>query len=294
MLITLTIFHYFIAAVVDAMDKVLISKNRIKPLQYTFYTVVTGAVIALAWPWVYQAVPVRTVLLNLASGAYFALALYVFFKALEHGEVSRVVPFVFGLVPVFDLIIGWALGRNAFTLVEWSALWLLIPGAMLVSYRKRFLGRHILVKLLAAFLFSSYYVLWQYSASVGPVLNSLMWNRIGSAGAVLLLLLVPVARNHIFAHHHIENKKQTSFLFLAKQAIGGVNFIFLSWLMVVGKIALVNSLQGFRYVFLLGIALLLTHKFRHILEEEMDKHMINVKIAGLVLIALGTILLFLL
>ena len=56
--------------------------------------------------------------------------MYVFFKALSQGEVSRVVPFVFGLVPVFDILISLVTGRNILRINEVAAMFLLIPGAL--------------------------------------------------------------------------------------------------------------------------------------------------------------------
>ena len=57
MIIFLTIFQYLIQAVVDLMDKFLISAQRLEPVKYTFYTVVTGLVLLFIWPWNYYPLP---------------------------------------------------------------------------------------------------------------------------------------------------------------------------------------------------------------------------------------------
>ncbi len=289
----LIIVQYLVAASVDIFDKFLISKRKIEPFAYTFFTLALGLLYLVIWPWVYEPLPFREILVNLSSGLIFALTLYVFFKALSEGEVSRVIPFVFGLVPVFDMLFVWLTGRNALSLPELAALCLLLPGALLISYRREnFSAKHIGTKILASFLFSLDYAVWQYGNTTGNMLNHLMWDRLAAAGIVILLLAFPYFRHRALKHTHVAKKKQTTWLFLLKQAVGGLNFIFFSWLLVVGKIPLVNSLQGFRYLFLLLFSLFLSHKYRHILDEDINRHTIKLKFAALGLIFLGTLILF--
>lgn len=293
MVILLTIFQYLIQAVVDLMDKFLITARKVEPVKYTFYTVVTGLVLLGVWPWNYNALPAHPIFLLMLSGAAFSLAMYVFFEALSRGEVSRVVPFVFGLIPVFDILISTATGQGVPKLNEVAAMFLLIPGALLVSHQKSSnWSKHASLKILSAFLFSCYYALWQYSAHTGPILNNLMWNRLGAAVVLVAFLALPAFRKKVFAVEQIKNKAGTSVIFLFKQLLGGLNFVFLSFLFVLGKIPVINSLQGFRYVFLLLFSLFLSKKRRHLIEEESHYDIISQKSFGIVLIFLGTIFLF--
>jgi uncharacterized membrane protein len=165
--------------------------------------------------------------------------------------------------------------------------------ALLVSHQKRAgWGRHVGVKVLAAFLFSAYYAFWQYSSQTGPVLNNLMWNRLGAAVVLFALLIIPNYRHKVFAVDQIKSKAGTSAIFLFKQILGGLNFVFFSFLLVLGKISIVNGLQGFRYVFLLLFSLFLTKKRRHLIEEESGRHILTQKSFGIILIFIGTVLLF--
>lgn len=289
----LTIVHYLAAAVVDSMDKIIISKQKIRPFNYTFFTIVTGGVALFAWPWFFAHIPEKQIFLNLLSGAFFALTLYVFFKALSEGEVTRVVPFVFSFIAVFDILIGVILGKTDLRAGQVSALFLLIPGALLLSYKQSgFPHRHVLLKLLSAFLFAAYNWLWQYGAQVGPVLNSYMWNRIGAAGVLILLLLHPAAREQISAVRNTGKKTAVSLLFLAKQVLGGANFIFYSFLIAMGNIIVVDSMQGLRYVFLLFLGSFIAHRRTALFTEELGKPAFYVKLGAIGLIVLGTIFLF--
>lgn len=293
MILVFIIFQYLIQAVVDLTDKFLISTRKIEPVNYTFYTVATGLILLIAWPFSYAHIPNIFIIWNLASGILFSLAMYVFFRALAQGEASRVVPFVFALVPIFDVIISIFTGKNLLTITEFSAIFLLVPGALLVSYEKgKIWGKHVLLKACSAFLFSSYYALWQYSSQMGPVLNNLMWNRLGAAIILILLLIVPSYRAKVFSFKNVQNKKSTSALFLFKQVLGGLNFIFLSFLIALGNISIINSLQGVRYVFVLILSFILSKTRNHLIAETHNKTIIMQKTFGIIFIFIGTLLLF--
>ncbi len=289
----LIIFFYFIAAGVDVIDKFLLSARKIRPLSYTFFTVVTGLLLLVLWPWNYEVISTANIWLDLLSGVLFTLAIYTFFKALSQGEVSRVVPFIFAIVPLTDILIGLIFGRNLLSIKEVAALWLLVPGAVLIVYRKQdFVGKNIALKICSAFLWSAYYALWQFAAKDGKPLNHLMWNRIGAAAVLLFLILLPQARKKIFAFSEIQNKKQTSALFLLKQILGGLNFVYLSFLLILFKIPIVNALMGFRYLFLILAALVLSYCGKHILDENLNKQIFWQKMFAIVLIFAGTAILF--
>jgi uncharacterized membrane protein len=293
MIIFFTIFQYLVQACVDLMDKFLITARKIEPVSYTFYTVVTGLVLLVVWPWTFARLPVGFIFLDLLSGAMFSLAMYVFFVCVSRGEISRVVPFIFGLVPVFDILIAYFTGRNPLTINEFAAMFLLIPGALLVSHQNgKFWAGHVGLKTLSAFLFSAYYALWQYGSQSGPILNSLIYNRIGAAAVLLVLLFSPAYRKKVFATRKVEHKGSTSFIFLFKQVLGGANFIFLSFLYSLGTISIINALQGFRYVFLLLFSWVLTTKRGHLIKEDADKKIILQKTFGVALIFAGVIILF--
>jgi len=294
MIVLLTIFQYFLQTVTDVADKFLISKRKIRPFNYTFYTIVTGVGLLVIWPWVYRATPLHYILLSLISGAAFSLAMYMFYMALAEGEVSRVVPFVYGIVPLFDVLIGVLFQKNFLKVSEMAALFLLIPGALLMGYRNGTLfTSHVGKKITAAFFLSVYYALWHAASSGQPVLNNLMWNRIGAAAVLIPFLLVPSLKKEVLTADEVEQKKNTAIIFLAKQALGGGTFVFLSYLLAVGKVPVINALQGFRYVFLFVTALLLSRQYRHIIDEDLNTSIIRQKFVAVALMFLGTVILFL-
>ena len=293
MLVLLTIFQYLVQASVDVTDKFLITKRKIEPLNYTFFTVIFGVLLAVIWPWVYASISFKAILFDVGAGIWFTVAYYIFYRALSVGEVSRVVPFVWGLVPVFDIIFQSVFRLNLLTTQEIAAMFLLVPGAFLITYNKgKFSIHHVANKLLAAAMLSSYNVFWHFSSASGPFFNNLIWNRVGAAAAVSLLLLFPAARKKIFGIRKVTQKTNAPALFLVKQVVGGANFIFFSFLISFGQVPVVDALQGFRYIFLFIGSIVLSKHNKHILDEQTDSHVFHQKLFAIVLICLGTLILF--
>ena len=114
-----------------------------------------------------------------------------------------------------------------------------------------------------------------------------------AAAPLLLLLFWPAFRKKVFGFKSIKHPQGTSALFLFKQLLGGANFIFLSSLLVVGKITIINALQGFRYVFLLIFGYMLSRRGSAVLSERTGHKILTQKTFGVALIFLGTLLLFL-
>ena len=72
MITLLTIFQYLIQAVVDLMDKFLITARKLEPVKYTFYTVATGALLIVLWPWNFAWISTKFILLDLFPGLFLA------------------------------------------------------------------------------------------------------------------------------------------------------------------------------------------------------------------------------
>ncbi|MCD4762330.1 hypothetical protein K8R32_05230, partial [bacterium] len=59
------------------------------------------------------------------------------------------------------------------------------------------------------------------------------------------------------------------------------------WAISLGNVALINSIQGTQYIFLLLIVVLLARRFPKILEEELGGGVLMQKIIGTTLVVLG-------
>ena len=75
--------------------------------------------------------------------------------------------------------------------------------------------------------------------------------------------------------------------FLGVRVLAAVAFIMLNWAISLGNVALINSVQGTQYIFLLLIVIIISHRFPKVLEEELGGGVLMQKIIGTALVGLG-------
>lgn len=315
MWLSVAIFAYFISAGVYTADKFLLSKKFHSSVVYAFFVGVWSIfnfVILVFDPWVPN---LHQLSLDLFAGFLFLVTLVFWYKALHQSEATRVVPIVGALIPIFTLILSYVFLGQSLGERQFLAFINLIIGGILISVKEtRFyalrevkektkdlfghiLGgiharyrptrRLLLNSSLAAFLFASYFVLIKYIYMTQPFIGGFVWSRLGNFIGVLLILLVPGWRKLIKEkQEHGRSPKNLPF-FLSVRLAAAIAFILLNWAISMGNVALINSLKGTEYIFLLLIVFVLSAKFPGVLKEELRGGVLIQKILGTCLIAVG-------
>ena len=292
--LTIAIASYFLLAVVSITDKFLVSGKIFKPKVFTFYSGVLGGLAILLIPFFKFSLPgVRGLLVDFSTGALFILSLFFFYKALRSFEVSRVIPIVGALLPIFTLILVFLFHPDLrdFGIKEIIAFILLISGSILIVYErgKKTTRRAFLLSAFASFLFALMFFLSKEIYISQGFLSGFILIRVGAALTALLFLLSKEVRMHI----KDQGLKPTklNFLFISNQGIAAVAGILQNVAVSFSSIVLlpiVNALQGVQYAFVFIFSLF----FSRVLKEEVSKRIIFQKIMAIILIGLGIISLF--
>lgn len=293
--IFLAILAYLISAVVSITDKFLVSKGMKDPVAYSFYVGILSIFVVILIPFGFSVPPFKILAIALASGGVFLLSLLFLFAVLFKGEASRVVVAVGGLTPVFTLILGWKILGEALNSNQFIVFLLLLGGSFLICMESKKSGMNFKVKdftfvLISAFLLSLSYVLAKVVYINQPFISGFIWTRLGSFIAALFFLLIPNVRKKIFKADD-RTKEKTDVLFVANKALAGAYFILLNFSISKGNVAIVNALRGVEYVFVFLIAVLLSKKFPSIVREKINKKILMQKIAAILIIGVGLILL---
>ncbi|MEA3449941.1 MAG: EamA family transporter [Patescibacteria group bacterium] len=315
MWLAIAITSYFINAGVYVADKFLLSKRLHSSIVYAFYVGIWSIfnfVILIFDPWLPN---FQELSIDLLAGGLFLLTLVFWYKALHQSEATRVAPIVGALIPIFSFILSYVFLDATFSERQFLAFLVLIIGGVLISVRQtRFYylketserfrevfgnlfgqvhvryhptRRLIFNSIWSALFFASYYVLIKYIYSAQPFIGAFVWSRMGSFIGVLLILLVPDWRRLINKHkQHAKQPKNLAF-FLSVRLLAAVAFIMLNWAISLGNVAMINSLQGVQYIFLLIIIIFLSHRFPKILKENLWSGILFQKIIGTILIVLG-------
>lgn len=315
MWLVIAVSSYFINAGVYIADKFLLSKKIHSSITYAFYVGIWSIfnfVILLFAPWFPGG---KELVIDISAGVLFLATLIFWYKALHQSEATRVVPIVGALVPVFSLILSHFFLGDSLGKKELLAFFILIAGGVLVSIKNtkvhlydqvvsrvkdvfgNILGeihaeyrptrRLIFNSLISAFFFAVYYVLMKYIYINQPFIGGFVWSRLGTFLGVLFMLLIPAWRDLIAKYRQEGDAPRNLSLFLFVRFFAAVAFIMLNWAISLGNVAMVNSLQGAQFLFLILLVLIFSYKFPDILQEELGKGVIVQKIIGVMLVSTG-------
>lgn len=298
----IALISHFMFAIVFVVDKILLTKSIPQPLRYTFYTAVLGFLIIVVVPFIPE-IPHTDILVPaiLAAGAQIG-ALYLFFTALKHGEASRVVPIAGGSAPVFTFFTAAILLGERLQATHVIAFVFLIVGGFILSLR---LGQVAGLShkawgsaLASGLLFALFFTFQKDVYNAYPFLTGLVTVRLIQA----ILGLVILGPFLIFAKTPKEKKPKTKVprkkqkpiiasVFLGNKVMSAGAGFLQQYAVSLGSVTLVNALQGTQYVFLLALAVLFLYKFPRLMREELSRVTFVQKITGIILVAVGVVLL---
>jgi len=256
------ILAYFFSAVVALVDKYLLKGPIPSPKVYTFYVGILGILTLGLIPFVNFLIPEAwQIFLSLTAGALFIYALFWFFKALSLFEVSRVVPAIGGLTPLFVFGLTSLFGERIFGLEEGIAFILLITGSIFITFEKEksITLKSLQISAMAAFLFSLAFVLAKFVYLAQPFWSGFILMRIGGFLIALFFLLFKEVKEELF-EKRVSLKKKTAAIFFLNQGFGAGSVILQNWaiaLVPFGFLAFINALEGTKYLFVLIFTILL-------------------------------------
>ncbi len=310
----IAIVAYFISAITAVIDKSLLVRPIPDPLVYTFYVgflsifalilpylscfgslFLPGSFVCggLSWP------GLSNFSIDIGVGLICLFSLFLLYSAFKKGEVSRVVPVIGGLTPVFVLLLSYLfLGER---LVFWQiiAFIFLVAGGVAISLewnigedgaRKKRFFRSWKMSVGAALGLAIFYVCAKVIYAHQEFIAGFVWSRMGSfLGSLLLLASIKKRKAILGATKNLGAPAGSLLVF--NKVLAGVAFVLLNYAINLGSAVLVNAAQGAQYVFLLGMTIFISKKRPHILEEEINWPVFGQKLAAVVLIGVGLVIL---
>lgn len=321
MWLSIAVFAYLINAGVYVADKFLLSKKIHSSIVYAFYVGVwsfLNVFLLFFIPAGQARVPnFQELLLDLLSGLLFLATLVFWYKALHQSEATRVVPIVGALTPVFSFLLAFVFLGEKLNERQLLAFAVLIIGGFLVSVKhtkfyevkmvaerfKNIFGntfgrihagyrptqRLLVNSVISALFFAGFYVLIKYIYSSQPFIEAFVCSRLGSFVGVGFILLAPSWRRLIHEHRQSSggNKPMNWWFFFLVRGCAAVAFILLNRAISLGNVALINSLQGAQYLFLILLVLFISASYPQFFKEELGGGVVLQKVCGALLIGLG-------
>jgi len=290
---------YFINAVNGIIDKFLLVGAIPDPLVYAFYVGLFSifslvlAPFGLIWPGLMQ------FFASLGVGILFLISLYFLYRLLKEYEVSKVLPIVGGLMPIFVFILEHFLIGDSLRQNEIIAFVLLVLGSILISFEKKSIGQARFRQyslalfgssIVVSLLFALYYVSFKLVFISQPFITGFVLTRVGCFLGALLIFSLPLARKKIFSNYR-GLKIKSGGLFVSNKALAGLASLLLAYAVAKGNVSLVNALQGTQYAFLFALTFLISWKSPKLLKENFRRAIFAQKIIAIVVIAVGLFIL---
>jgi len=306
--IIFTVLAYFLLSIVALIDEILLTGRLIKPKIYAFYVGLLGILVLFLIPFGFELPNPFIASLAILSGGLWIFALLSLYEALRRYEISRVIPAIGGILPIFTLgftyLFSWQRGGSleGLSYIKIVSFLLLILGSILITWKgKEIINKKSLgLSILTAFLFALSFATTKIVFLEQSFISGFIWLRLGGVFVALLFIFFKEIREELFEKIKIKKKKalfenpKLAIVFLINQIIGAGAGILQSlaiYLAPIMYLAFINAMEGIRYVFILIFIIILSSKFPKILSEKMTKPILLKKISAILLIITGIIML---
>jgi drug/metabolite transporter (DMT)-like permease len=280
--LTIVICAYLFGALANVGDKFLLGSKRISSAPvYAFYIGVFGLGALVLAPFGLNFPEGNMLFLCLISGALFLAGITFLYFAIERAQASRVVPVVGAIIPLVSFFLAMFFSLEKLTGQQIFGVALLIFGGLLISFdlplklgkKKFFSGFYYAMA--AGFLMAAAYLMFKYISNQQSFVTWYVWTRIGSFAGACGLLFVPRWRKMIFNSFSAvkKDRKQTvatGGIFLGNKIVGGISTLMLNYAIKLGSVTALNALVSLQYVFVLALATALSHKRKHIFQENLE------------------------
>jgi uncharacterized membrane protein len=283
----LALLAYFINAVAFIIDKHLLASSIPKPFAYAFGVSLLSILSLVLIPFGVLWPGLPYLLVALASGGAFFIALIFLYKSIRLSDVSVASTNVATISAICTYFFSTLILGDQLTINNEFAFGLLVLGIFSLGLVKKEIFKF---SLLSGIFMGLSMVLLKWTFNSSDFINGIFWTRIGFLGSAFAVLVSGTARKEIFNSFH--NAPSSSlFLFVLNKIIAGTGFIIYYYAISLGSVSLINALLGTQFVFIFILAIVFRQKISGISENLSGKILFE-KITGVVLIGLGFLMLF--
>jgi len=277
-------------ALENIFDKVLVTDHTKNPFITVVLVNFIGLVLLLPIALVFGlAIPKLDILLFYAMAILlWLLAIWLYFKAVQEGEASRVIT-AFNIIPFFVLFFAVFLLGETVSSAQFVGIVFLVSGAILVSLKK---SKHSLVRkwilfvVISAALFGLDTIITKHLLLSVDWLSLLVWRSIITCG--FFVIAMPFYYKTLKA---VIKKPKTIALAVSSESSSLIGRGFLYIALSIESASLVYALTSVQPFFVLLMAIACTKLFPKFLKEEIDTEHIAIKIIAVVLAVVGAIML---
>lgn len=291
-------------AVVSILDKFILSKEKVPPAVFVFYSTVFLFPLTFFIPWLLPFPKLSDWILIALGAMAFVFSLWTMYLAFRKSAVSHISPLIGAFIPLFILVLSrFFLGEQILPTQIFGII-LLSIGTLLISVHKKepnhAWSTSIKYGVASAGLFSIFHVA---AKSLYTSLGFLhvfvyLWGAVGIIG--LLLFFLKDVRRSIFPEHNfwrvladkIFHKKSTKLQVItvaADKILSAVGVLLVQYSISIGSVTKVNALNGFQFGFLVILVAVLTGFWPKVFSEHYQAGEFKREIFAVLIIAIGLV-----
>ncbi len=298
----------FLNAIVAILDKFIVSDERImpKPFVYAFYS----CLVTSSWGLVYflgyvpylasfgvphfanvEMPTIQVVGMSFLAAYTFFMALVSMYDGLKSADASDVMPVIGAVSAIATFLMAYLFLDVRITDNFVWGIALLATGTFLVS-QIRFTKKTILNTLHSGIFFALHYIAMKGLFQETSFDDGFFWSRVGFVLFALSLLLVPVYFEKIKEQTKVTSGK-AGILVLGTKVLAGIAAFMLLKATDWGDVAVVQALDGLKFVFILIVSIAFA-KWLPVAagEHENDSRTFVRKVLYVAIISIGFIILF--
>lgn len=284
---------YILNSTSTLISKFIVGVNVPNPYVYTFYVSVLGLTVILLAPFGFTFPSIEVFILSGFCALSFILALLMFYSSLYFDEASVVAPIVGTCNAVFTFVLSILFLNESMPVNHLLAVIFLILGMVFLVFTHilefKYAPKHLFLMIGAGLFYAISAVLTREVFIRSNFITGLVLIYSLTGCFALLLLIKRGLRQQVFssAVSRTHLLKRTGKLLILGQGLGVSGGFLITFGYSLTSAAIINSLQGIQYIFILAVAWLLPKHLKHLLGEDFIRKGITQKVTGVVLIAIG-------
>ncbi|PIT87138.1 MAG: hypothetical protein COU31_04650 [Candidatus Magasanikbacteria bacterium CG10_big_fil_rev_8_21_14_0_10_40_10] len=294
----LAVLGYVLLAIVNILDKFILTKKLPKPAVYVFFSTVFLILL-------FSLVPFGAGFLDSGfdyliaglAGFAFMSAVWLMYTGFCQSEISHAGPMIGSAVAMFVFLLSSLFLREQLSLLQIFGVLVLVAGSLMISFEKSRLhtGWHkgIFWLIGGGLMFAISHVASKYIYDGYGFFTGLVWTRgfVGFFG--LCLLFYPPVFRALFGAR--QTKSQTSWqqfgLVFFNQFMAVTATVLIQLAIALGSVIIVNALAGIQYAFLVVAVWLVTKFHPKLFAEKFTRGEFRNELISVLIISSGLVLL---
>ena len=308
------LFGYACLAVVSILDKFILSKEKVSPIVFVFYSTVFLFPLAGFIPWLTPLPSPLFWILVLIGASAFVFSLWTMYLAFQKSEISHSGPLIGALIPLFILVLSGVFLGETILPTQIFGIILLSIGTLTIAIQKKKphhdFWQTIKFAGASAFLFAVFHVTAKSLYSEFGFSHGFfyLWGTVGVIGLSLLLTrsvrqaifpalgffrqrrislwLRQIFNNRIF---HKNTTKLQVFTITTDKILSALGVFLVQYSISLGSVTKVNALNGFQYGLLIILVAGLSRFWPKAFTEHYQAGEFKQELFAVLIIAVGLV-----